>query len=60
MVAPLLHNHELPAEAFNVTVFGWHTVVGPDADADAVGFGLTVTAITLVVLVQVDVVTVQV
>ena len=56
----MLHNQELPADALSVTVFGWHTAVGPEAVADAVGLGLTVTAIAAVVLVQVDVVTVQV
>ena len=59
VVAPLLHNQEVPADAVSITVLGAQITVGPPADTDAVGFGLTVTAIALVVLVQVDVVTVQ-
>jgi hypothetical protein len=58
VVAPLLHNHELPADAVNTTVFGWQKVMGPPALILAGGSGLTVTEVTGEVLLQVPMVTV--
>ena len=58
MFAPLLHSHELPAEAVNTTLNPWQKVVGPPAETDAVGTGLTVTVVAGEVLTQLPVVTV--
>ena len=45
VVAPLLHNHDAPAEAVNVTEPPAQNVVGPSAVIVATGSGFTVTAV---------------
>ena len=52
VVAPLLHNHELPAEAVKATVLPWQNVVGPPAVIFAAGIGLTVTVVAGELLTQ--------
>ena len=52
VVAPLLHNHELPADAVKTTVFPWQNVVGPPAVILAAGTGFTVTAVAGELLTQ--------
>ena len=58
MVAPLLHNQELPAEAVNTTFNPWQKLVAPLAETLAVGTGFTATVVAGEVLTQVPVVTV--
>lgn len=60
MVAPLLHDQELPAEAVSVTLPPWQNASGPPALIVAVGRGFTVTFVAGDVLVQPEVVTVTV
>ena len=45
VVAPLLHNHDAPAEAVNVTEPPAQNVVGPPGVMVAVGNGFTVTTV---------------
>lgn len=54
MVAPLLHNHELPAEAVNNTDPPVQNVVEPPARIVAVGAGFTVTNVAADVVEQPD------
>ena len=58
VVAPLLHNQELPAEAVNTTLNPWQKVVAPPAAMLAVGAGFTTTVVDGEVFTQVPVVTV--
>ena len=45
VVAPVLHNHDVPADAVNVTDPPAQMVVGPPAVTVAVGNGFTVTCV---------------
>jgi hypothetical protein len=45
VVAPLLHNHELPADAVSTTLFPSQKVVGPPAVMLAAGNEFTVTTV---------------
>ena len=52
VVAPLLHNQVLPAEAVNTTLLPWQNVVVPPAVIFAAGIGFTVTVVAGEVLTQ--------
>ena len=45
VLAPLLHNQELPGEAVNTTLFPSQNVVAPFAEISAKGNWFTVTAV---------------
>jgi hypothetical protein len=52
VVAALLHNHELPADAVSTTLPPWQMARGPPAVILAAGVGFTTTVVTGELLIQ--------